>query len=149
MTSISDYAYKFIGVKQGTPRHKLIINAYNSEIKPLPRSYKVKYTDNWCATFVSLCLKRCGCSQNYYECSAHRMMQKFKKAGKILKSKTEGKKDDIIFYDWDGKGWIDHVGIIYQVTKTQYKVIEGNKSRAVGMRAISKNSKYISCIARL
>ena len=45
-------AIKYVGVKEGSAKHKYIIDTYN-KIVPLPSGYKVKYTDAWCATFVS------------------------------------------------------------------------------------------------
>lgn len=144
----SDYAAKFIGVKQGSTKHKYIINEYN-KIRPLPRGYKVKYYDNWCATFVSFVLYKCGCRRNVFECGAHKMRDKCRKLKYILPDKTTGKKNDIIFYDWNGDDWIDHVGIIQKVSKDTYTVIEGNKNKAVGIRTIKKGSSSIEDIARI
>lgn len=142
----SEYAKQFIGVKQGSTKHKAIINTYNL-IRPLPRGYRVKYTDNWCATFVSYILYMCKCKRKAYECGAERMRKKCKKY--LLDDLTKGKPDDIIFYDWNNDKWCDHVGIISEVTKTSYKVIEGNKDKKVGIRIINKKSKSIQSIARL
>lgn len=142
----SDYAMLFIGTKQGSTKHKLIVNRYN-EIRPLPRGYKVKYTDNWCATFVSFILVSCGCKKKIFECGAERMRQKAKKY--LLEDNTRGKANDIIFYDWDSNKWCDHVGIIYKVDKKYYYVVEGNKNKRVETRTISKNSKSIFSVAHL
>lgn len=147
MKDIVKFASKYVGVKQGSPTHKSIINSYN-KIVPLPRSYKVKYNDNWCAAFVSFVLHSCGCSLNLYECSAERMHQKFIKNNLIIKS-TDGQPGDIIFYDWNDNNWCDHVGIISESTKKQYKVIEGNNAKAVGIRTISKTSKNIAAVGRI
>lgn len=149
MNDFSIYANKFVGVVQGSAKHKQIINAYNTEVKPLPRGYRVKYWDNWCATFVSFVLKRCGVTTNVFECSAQRMKDRFKKCKCLLSDNTEGKKNDIIFFDWDGKGWTDHVGIIYKADKTYYYTIEGNKSKKVGKRKIAKKSDSISGVGRV
>lgn len=142
----SDYAMLFIGTKQGSTKHKLIVNRYN-EIRPLPRGYKVKYTDNWCATFVSFILVSCGCKKKIFECGAERMRQKAKKY--LLEDNTKGKANDIIFYDWNNNKWCDHVGIIYKVDKKYYYVVEGNKNKRVETRTISKNSKSIFSVAHL
>lgn len=142
----SDYASLFIGVKQGSNKHKLIVNRYN-EITPLPRGYKVKYSDNWCATFVSFILVSCGCTKKVFECSAERMFRKMKKYQ--IEDNTKGKSNDIIFYDWDKNNWSDHVGIIQRTSGHYYYVIEGNKSKAVGVRKINKTSQSIKAICRL
>lgn len=140
------YAEQFVGVKQGSKKHKQIIDGYNA-IKPLPRGYKVKYTDNWCATFVSYVLKMCSCPRKLYECSAQRLMTKCKKY--IIEDKTQGQPGDLIFYDWDNNKWCDHVGIIDIVTNNKYSVVEGNKDKKVGVRLISKKSKSIRAVAHI
>lgn len=45
-------AVSYLGCKESNGSHKKIIDLYNSH-KPLARNYAVKYTDSWCATFVS------------------------------------------------------------------------------------------------
>lgn len=144
----SDYALQFVGVRQGSTKHKYIVNTYNG-IKPLPRGYKVKYTDNWCATFVSFVLKKCGCKKNVFECGAQRMKAKCDKLKLTIDDNSKGKSNDIIFYDWNGDKWSDHVGIIYKVDKSNYYVVEGNKNKRVETRKISKKSKSIEAIAHI
>lgn len=141
----SEYASLYVGVKQGSKKHKYIIDTYNS-IKPLPRGYKVKYSDNWCASFVSFVLYQTG-YKKYFECGAERMHQKMKKA--LIEDKTKGKANDIIFYDWNNNAWCDHVGIIQTVTPKYYYVIEGNKDKKVGVRRILKKSKSIQSVAHI
>ena len=51
-------AISFVGSNEGSSKHKYIIDTYN-KIVPLPVNYKVKYTDSWCATFVSFVAKAC------------------------------------------------------------------------------------------
>lgn len=144
----AEYALQFVGVKQGSTKHKYIVNEYN-KIKPLPRGYKVKYYDNWCATFVSFVLFKCGYKKNVFECGAHRMKDKCGKLKFLIKDNTAGKANDIIFYDWNGDAWADHVGIIYKADKNNYYVVEGNKNKKVDKRTIKKNSTSIEAIARL
>lgn len=65
-------AISYLGCKESDGSHKKIIDLYNSH-KPLARNYAVKYTDSWCATFVSaMAIKtgltdiiptECGCGQ--------------------------------------------------------------------------------------
>lgn len=142
----AEYAKLYIGCKQGSTKHRKIVDSYNT-IKPLPRGYRVKYTDNWCATFVSFVLNACKCKYKVYECSAERMRKKCKKY--FIDDLTSGKVNDLIFYDWNNDKWCDHVGIICYVDKSKYMVVEGNKDKKVGIRIIPKKSKYIFSIARL
>lgn len=144
----AECALQFVGVKQGSKKHKKIVDSYNM-IKPLPRGYKVKYNDNWCATFVSYVLKTCGVQENVFECGAERMRRKFNKLKKLLKDPTKGKKNDIIFYDWQSDGWSDHVGIIYKTDKKYYYVVEGNKNKRVETRTVDKTSSIIRAIGRV
>ncbi len=51
-SKVVEQAKAWLGYKESNGTHKTIIDVYNSH-KPLARGYKVKYTDAWCATFVS------------------------------------------------------------------------------------------------
>lgn len=132
--------------------HKVIIDIYNDNLKPLPRGYKVKYTDAWCATTMSACAIACGWTDKDFpmECGCEEMIEKFKKRGQWVE-------DDafippigaIVFYDWDDtgkgdcKGHADHVGMVIKVDGKNITVMEGNKSNAVGRRVIQVNGRYI------
>ena len=59
----------------------MIIDTYNSH-KPLARGYAMKYTDAWCATFVSAVSIKCGLTDILpTECSCGEMIALFKKLG--------------------------------------------------------------------
>ena len=49
----------WLGRKEADGSHKEIIDVYNS-ICPLPVGYKMKYTDYWCAAFVSAVAQKLG-----------------------------------------------------------------------------------------
>ena len=49
---VIEQAKAWLGKKESDGTHKAIIDEYNGH-KPLAQGYKVKYTDSWCATFVS------------------------------------------------------------------------------------------------
>ena len=143
-------AQSWIGRKEANGTHKAIIDVYNAH-KPLARGYKVKYTDSWCATFVSAVAIKLGYTSIIpTECSCQNMIDLFKKAGIWVENENRTPKaGDIIFYDWedsgkgDAKGWSDHVGIVEKVSGGKITVIEGNYSNAVKRRTISVNGKYI------
>lgn len=135
--TLSEFALSYLDVKQGSNQHKYIVDVYNC-ILPLPRGYKVSYTDSWCAVFVSFCMKQMKAINAPYECSC---IQMFKNGKQI--NKSEANTNDIIFYDWDGNGTYDHVGIIYDTDNKYFYVVEGNKSKKVGTRKVSRNSKSI------
>lgn len=138
-------AKSYLNARQYGAGHKEIIDGYN-RISPIPRGYRVKYNDNWCATFVSYVMHKAG-YKGPFECSANRMREAMKKAGYQISG--IGRAGDIIFYDWNTDGWSDHVGIIVSYNNGIYKVIEGNHMHAVGYRNISKNSDDIQVIFRL
>ena len=47
-----DVLVGWVGMDRAKGTHKPIIDLYNTQ-KPLPRGYKVTYTDSYCATTVS------------------------------------------------------------------------------------------------
>lgn len=145
MNGLSKLALQYVGAKQGDELHKTILANYNS-IKPLPRGYKVKNTDSWCATFVSAMMYGLDLKNPPYECSCTEMTKLARKNGQIV---TEPQVDDIVMYDWKNDNTIDHVGIIYAVEGNTLYVVEGNKGHAVAKRIIDRNDKTIECFIRV
>ena len=127
-----------------------IIDIYNGQ-KTLPRGYRVKYTDEWCATFVSAVAVKLGYTDIIPpECSCQRMIDRFKHIGAWAENENRTPKPgDVIFYDWqdngkgDNSGWADHVGIVEKVSGGYITVIEGNYSGAVKRRKIAVNGRFI------
>lgn len=148
--TILTIARGYLGCKESNGSHKKIIDLYNSH-KPLARSYKVKYTDSWCATFVSACAIKA----NYTdiiptECSCNQMIKKFQNMGRWTEDDGHVPHlGDVIFYDWqdngvgDCKGTSEHVGYVEKVENGKITVIEGNKSDAVARRVLNVNGRYI------
>lgn len=143
-------ATSYLGCKESDGSHKKIIDLYNSH-KPLARNYAVKYTDAWCATFVSAMAIKCGLTDIIpTECGCGQMIQLFQQRGAWVENDAYTPQiGDIIFYDWDDNGvgdntgWPDHVGIVASVSGNSMKIIEGNKSDAVGYRTLTVNARYI------
>ena len=143
-------AASYHGYNEKTGGHKQIIDIYNRNL-PLPRGYKVKYTDEWCATFVSAMAIKAGLSDIIpLECGCGQMIQLFKAKNAWVESDAYiPMPGDIIFYDWqdsgsgENTGWPDHVGIVAKVSGSTIQVIEGNMTSAVGYRRIHVNAKYI------
>ena len=130
-------ACSYSGCNEADGSHQLIVDMYNG-IQPLPRGYRLSYSDAWCAAFVSAMAKLCGLLDIIpAECSCDRMIAKFKAAGRYQENKDyKAEVGDIIFYDWDKNSTSDHVGIIASVSGLTLKVIEGNISDKVGYRNI-------------
>lgn len=137
-----DLAKNFLGVKEGSAQHNYIINYYNDNVRPLPRGYKVKLTDSWCATFVSFIMFKCNAINAPYECSAQKMKELAIKKG--LYHRGNPKPNDIIFYSWSNNNSIcNHVGFVNHVWARDLETIEGNKDDKVGIRRVNKNSTTI------
>lgn len=143
-------ARAWLGKNEADGSHKEIIDVYNSH-KPLARGYKVKYTDAWCATFVSAVSIKCGLTKLIpTECGCGQMIELFQKLGAWNENDAYvPKPGDVIFYDWqdsgsgDNTGWPDHVGIVEAVSGSTITVIEGNKSDSVSRRTLQVGGKYI------
>ena len=60
-TLIVDAAKSYLGFSEASGKHRRIIDIYNEQGKqPLPRGYRVTYSDAWCATFISAIAIQCG-----------------------------------------------------------------------------------------
>lgn len=142
---ILNVARSLINCKESNGSHKQIIDVYNS-YTPLPRNYKVKYTDSWCMTFISACFIKAGLAALCpLECSCGNAITKAKSMG-IWEENEDITPNvgDLIMYDWDNQdGWPEHVGIVESVTNNQITVIEGNKNNAVGRRVINVGNASI------
>lgn len=143
-------AESWIGRKESDGSHKFIIDTYN-EHKPLARGYKVKYTDAWCATFVSAVAIAQGATAIIpTECGCGQMIELFKSLGCWVETDSYvPSPGDVIFYDWDdngsgeNKGYPEHVGIVQKVSGSALYVIEGNYGDSVKVRRLAVNGKYI------
>lgn len=141
---IVNYANKL----SGSEGHKEILQIYNKQ-NPLPRGYTVKFSDPWCATFVSAVFLKYNCNI-FSECSCTKMIEKAKNAGIWIENDAyKPAMGDVVLYDWqdtgigDNAGDADHVGIVINVTNNTIYVREGNKSSSIGNRTLAINGKYI------
>lgn len=147
---VVEQARSWIGRNEADGSHKEIIDIYNAHL-PLARGYKVKYTDSWCATFVSAVAIKLGYTDIIpTECSCQRLIDEFKAINRWIENENRTPKPgDIIFYDWedsgasDNTGWSDHVGIVEAVNNGQITIIEGNYNNAVNRRNLAVNGRYI------
>lgn len=148
--AIVSEAISHVGVKEGTVLHHKIIDRYNSR-KPLPRGYAVKYTDAWCATFISYLAIVMGYTDIIpVECGCPQMITLAKQMGIWVEDDSYvPKPGDIPLYDWqdsgagDNTGNPDHIGIVEKVVGNTETVIEGNYKDAVGRRELAVNGRYI------
>lgn len=149
-SKVVEQAKLWLGCNEYDGSHKKIIDIYNAQ-KPLPVGYIVKYTDAWCATFVSAVAVKLGYTDIIpCECSCPRMITLMKNKGIWIEDENRmPNSGDIIFYDWqdsgsgDNRGDSDHVGIVEKVDGNNIVVIEGNYSNSVKRRTLAVNGRYI------
>lgn len=140
----------WLGKKESDGSFKGIIDLYNAHT-PLARGYKVKYTDEWCATTVSAAFIKAGLTDIApTECSCAKMIELHKALGQWIEDDSYiPSPGDVLMYDWgddgknDNKGNPDHVGIVEKVVGQTITVIEGNINSAVGRRNLAVNGRYI------
>jgi LysM repeat protein len=138
------------GKKEADGSFKEIIDLYNSH-KPLARGYKVKYTDEWCATTISAVAIKAGYTDIIpTECGCEKLVELAKGMGIWVENDAYVPQvADIILYDWDdsgsgdNKGHSDHIGMVTAVSGNTLTIEEGNMGCAVGTRKLKVNDRYI------
>lgn len=137
-------AKSWLGRNEQDGSFKEIIDIYNQAAKKLGL-YVMKYTDPWCAAFITACAWKCKMTDIIApSASCDAMISWYKKNGEWKERSTyTPKKGDIVFYDWDKNGTSDHVGLITSISGTTMKVIEGNASDKVLIRSFSCKSTQV------
>ena len=143
MKSIVKIAQELVGRKESDGSHQYIIDTYNA-IRPLPGGYKLKYTDAWCAGFVSACAWLAEIKNFPFECSCSRMIAKLQKEG-LWEERDDHTPapGDLIFYDWDNNGSSDHVGILAEIDGNAWTIIEGNDKKYARIKALKTICKRL------
>ena len=148
------YMRAWIGKSEANGQHKDIIDIYNNH-KPLPQNYKVKYTDEWCATTVSAAVISAGLLDKVgKECSVQRYIDIFKSKGIWIEDGSiRPEPGDIICFAWSkstqpNDNWANHIGFVETVSGNTITTIEGNNDEAVKRRNIQVGSGYIRGYAR-
>lgn len=142
----------FIGAKQGSAKHKELVDVFN---KVKPDGWAMTYSAFWCACSTSawaIIAFGIKVAKKYFPLSANcgTIIKKAKNMG-IWKESDAYKPElgDWMLYDWqdsgrgDNVGDPDHVGLVEDVDGKEIIVIEGNKSKAVGKRKMTVNGRLI------
>ncbi len=105
--------------------------------------YGFNYRVSWCACFVSWCANEAGYIKagvipkfSYVDNGANW----FKARGRWKGRSYKPSPGDIIFFDWDGNGVGNHVGIVEYVSGGTVHTIEGNTSNMCARRSYSIGS---------
>ena len=152
-SAVIQEAKKWLGSNKWGSNHKKIIDGYNA-VRPLPRGYAVKYSDDWCDTFVSFVAAKAGAKDLIgRECGVERHKDIFKQLG-IWKGLVKPEVGDVVIFNWSGnrQGWGNHIGYVAAVSGDRVTTIEGNTTvngvSTVAYRYYMWNSVYIQGYAR-
>lgn len=143
-------AKAWIGYNEADGSHRKIVDVYNSH-RPLARGYSLKYTDAWCAGFVSAVAIKLGLTDIMpTEVGVGNMIDLYRRLGRWKEQDSYvPSPGDVIMYAWGDSGAGDcqsgasHVGIVVSCDGKTITAIEGNKNNAVGYREIAVNGRYI------
>lgn len=98
----------------------------------------------WCACFVSWCYHKAGKSEPRFAGCQSQGVPWFTSRGQWgargYKNIAPG---DAIFFDWDGDGSADHVGIVIGTDGSRVYTVEGNSGDACKIKSYDINSGYI------
>ena len=140
----------WIGFSEFNKKHRKIIDLYNRQ-SPLPRGYKMNYTDSWCAATVTAAAFKCNLTDIFpCECSVSKMVELAKEKKIWVESDSYNPKPgDLIVYDWqdsglgDNHGTPDHVGLVEYNTGSKMGILEGNYKDSVRRRIVRVGQRYI------
>ena len=109
--------------------------------------YPFDYRVEWCACFTSWCEDQCG----YLESGAAPKFAMVGDGASWFEAKdqwVEGgstpSAGDLIFFDWDRDGNLDHVGIVSAVIDDKVFTVEGNSSDMCRMKRYKIDDPFIS-----
>lgn len=98
----------------------------------------------WCACYVSWVLNQAGYSEPKFAACQSQGVPYFSSKGRWA---NKGYKDiaagDVIFFDWEGDGSSDHVGIVIGTDGNRVYTVEGNSGDACKVRDYDLNSSVI------
>lgn len=136
LQKIVNTAEAWYGTAEGTREHANLVGIYN-RINPLPRGYKLKITDSWCAAYVSVVMFTCGFDFPF-ECGVFEMWKKLKAQGCQIIGRVPIP-GELIFFN------TSHVGIVRDWVDASFNsyTIEGNSGDMVAHR---KHQVYHSSI---
>jgi uncharacterized protein (TIGR02594 family) len=97
------------------------------------REMKMPDTE-WCAIFVSWCLRKAGVPQAYASTRVTLFARHYATLGRFVRTPRPG---DLACFDWEGDGRLNHVGIVEQVRPDGRLVtLEGNTNPGNGQDGV-------------
>lgn len=142
-----DTCKKYLGTKEGSSKHKKIVDMFNSSKL---KTFSISYYDAWCAAFISAMAIETNMDKLIpISANCDEMYKKGVVMGiAIPKDKWIPKIGDIVFYDWNLNDELDHVGTVESINGINIHVIEGNKNNSVAYRDINYKNGTITKILR-
>ncbi|WP_394523529.1 CD1108 family mobile element protein [Lacrimispora sp. JR3] len=131
------------------PGNQNIVDIAKSQVsnvggQPYWSWYGFDYRVEWCACFVSWVLNQAGYSEPKFAACQSQGIPYFSSKGRWA---NRGYKDiapgDVIFFDWEGDGSSDHVGIVIGTDGNRVYTVEGNSGDACKIRDYDLNSSVI------
>lgn len=93
--------------------------------------YGIPYGD-WCAMYVSFCLHYAGVNTIPMNARCQSWIDELQELGMYHNEEDYiPRPGDIVFFDWEGDGSSDHVGLVAEVNGENLKTIEGNSLNTV------------------
>lgn len=125
---IIQYALQFLGYNEEDSSADVFLEKWHSSSKQT----------GWCAAFVSYVYEHMDGAENvpdwyknienqYWQVNVHKAA---KDAGAIIDA-SEAKTGDIVLYDYDGDGTMQHIGIVASIEGNKMITIEGNSGNMV------------------
>jgi len=98
----------------------------------------------WCACFVSWCLNQAGYSEPKFAACHSQGIPWFRNHGQWANGNYKDlAPGDVIFFDWEGDGNSDHVGIVIGTDGKRVYTVEGNSGDSCRIRDYDLNSNVI------
>ena len=107
---------------------------------------------DWCAIFVSWCEDQCGFIKNDMAPSFAMVADGanwFRRHDQWLGEEEAPASGDLVFFDWDQDGELDHVGIVTAVVNDLLFTVEGNSSDRCRQKRYSLANPVIAGYARI
>ncbi|WP_130837997.1 DUF7601 domain-containing protein [Lachnoclostridium sp. Marseille-P6806] len=112
---------------------------------------------NWCAMFCSFCLHYAGVDPALFpfDSSCPRWVDALEAKGLCFSAAEGPERGDLVFFDRDGSGEADHVGLVWEAERDEsgvpeaVQVIEGNAGDRVVSRRYDLSNSSILCYGRL
>ncbi len=134
------------GERQGNQR---IVDIALSQVgnvggQPYWSWYGFDYRVEWCACFVSWAFNQAGYSEPKFAACQSQGIPYFSSKGQWANRGYKGiAPGDAIFFDWEGDGSSDHVGIVIGTDGSRVYTVEGNSGDACKVRDYDLNSSVI------